>query len=313
MNSFLYCFDANYNIQATISMLSLLDNVENKLNIYIIHDQPESFEKYLKKIKKNNNLNSIEIYKFEDKKHNFPNLHNSHVTYATYFRVFIDNYLPQDIDFLTYVDADILCLQNPEQKIKEVVESLKSKGVALAGLTEGERKTSEEFFINLGLKNDRYFNAGLIVIDYKQWQKLNLTKSLLGIMNNNYKNIIYWDQDLMNLFFDGQYLELPRELNYTPSESIYAEKLPSDINICFLHYSGSKKPWYFENVFLSLSRYYQEAYKKYFANQYHATAKFKKHEVAPLLSILKSPDINSVDKFKLIYGIIKTNFYLNEK
>ena len=59
MNNFLYCFDANYNVQATISMLSLLDNVENKLNIYIIHDQPKSYEKYLKKIKKNKNLNSV--------------------------------------------------------------------------------------------------------------------------------------------------------------------------------------------------------------------------------------------------------------
>ena len=57
----------------------------------------------------------------------------------------------------------------------------------------------------------------------------------------------------MNLFFDGRYLELPKELNYTPLESIYADKLPSESNICFLHYSGSKKPWYFENVFLILS------------------------------------------------------------
>ena len=307
MNNFLYCFDANYNVQATISIMSLLDNVENKLNIYIIHDEPKSFKKYLKKIKKNNNLNNIEIYKFQDNNHNFPNLNDSHVTYATYFRVFIANYLPKDIDFLTYIDADILCLQNPEHEINKVVKSLKSKGIALAGLTEGKRKTSEDFFINLGLKNDRYFNAGLIVIDYKQWQKLNLTESLLKIMNNNFKNIIYWDQDLMNLFFDGQYLELPRVLNYTPSESIYADKLPSESNICFLHYSGSKKPWYFENVFLSLSKYYQDAYKKYFANQYHATAKLKKHELSPFFKIIFSGEINLVDKVKFIYALIKTN------
>ena len=310
MNNFLYCFDANYNVQATISIMSLLDNVENKLNIYIIHDEPKSFKKYLKKIKKNNNLNNIEIYKFQDNNHNFPNLNDSHVTYATYFRVFIANYLPKDIDFLTYIDADILCLQNPEQEINKVVKSLKSKGIALAGLTEGERKTSEDFFINLGLKNDKYFNAGLIVIDYKQWQKLNLTEKLLEIMNNNYEKIIYWDQDLMNLFFDGQYLELPRVLNYTPSESIYADKLPSESNICFLHYSGSKKPWYFENVFLSLSRYYQEAYKKYFANQYHATAKFKKHELSPWFKIIFSGEINLVNRVKFIYALIKTNIII---
>ena len=290
-------------------MLSLLDNVKNKLNIYIIHDQPKSFEKYLKKIKKNKNLNSIEIYKFEDSKHNFPNLDNSHVTYATYFRVFIANYLPKEIDFLTYIDADILCLQNPEQEINKVVGRLKSTGLAIAGLTEGERSTSEDSFINLGLKNNRYFNAGLIVIDYKHWQKLNLTKSLLQIMNKNFKNIIFWDQDLMNLYFDGQYLELPRELNYTP-ESIYADKLPSDSNIYFLHYAGSKKPWYFENVFLNLSKYYQNAYKKYFSNQYHATAKLKKHELSPIFKIILSGEINLIDRVKFIYALVKSNLII---
>jgi len=309
VNNFLYCFDANYNIQATISMLSLLDNVENKLNIYIIHDQPKSFEKYLKKIKKNKNLNSVEIYKFKDNKHDFPNLGNSHVTYATYFRVFIANYLPKEIDFLTYIDADILCLQNPEQEINKVVGKLESTGLAIAGLTEGKRSTSQDSFTNLGLKNNRYFNAGLIVIDYKQWQKLNLTNSLLQIMNKNFNNIIFWDQDLMNLYFDGQYLELPRELNYTP-ESIYAEKLPSDSNIYFLHYAGSKKPWYFENVFLNLSKYYQNAYKKYFSNQYHATAKLKKHELSPIFKIILSGEINLIDKVKFIYALVKSNLII---
>ena len=232
------------------------------------------------------------------------------MTYATYFRVFIANYLPKEIDFLTYIDADILCLQNPEQEINKVVGKLESTGLAIAGLTEGKRSTSQDSFTNLGLKNNRYFNAGLIVIDYKQWQKLNLTNSLLQIMNKNFNNIIFWDQDLMNLYFDGQYLELPRELNYTPSESIYAEKLPSDSNIYFLHYAGSKKPWYFENVFLNLSKYYQNAYKKYFSNQYHATAKLKKHELSPIFKIILSGEINLIDRVKFIYALVKSNLII---
>ena len=129
------------------------------------------------------------------------------------------------------------------------------------------------------------------------------------IMKKNYHRIIYWDQDIMNLHFDGNYLEIPRSMNYTPADGVTM----SEEKTYFHHYAGSKKPWYFENVFNDISEYYQQAYKNLFNNKFHVTIKFKKHEVGPLLSNLKSPDINSVDKFKLIYGIIKTNFYLNEK
>ena len=35
--NFLYCFDENYNFQALTSMISLLDSVDEEINIYVIH------------------------------------------------------------------------------------------------------------------------------------------------------------------------------------------------------------------------------------------------------------------------------------
>ena len=57
--NFLYCFDENYNIQASISIHSLLEHLETKVNIHIIHKNPHSFNKLLKKIKKHKNLSNI--------------------------------------------------------------------------------------------------------------------------------------------------------------------------------------------------------------------------------------------------------------
>ena len=37
MLNFLYCFDNGYNIQAQCSIYSLLENVDEKINIFIIH------------------------------------------------------------------------------------------------------------------------------------------------------------------------------------------------------------------------------------------------------------------------------------
>ena len=46
MLNFLYCFDQNYNIQALVSIYSLLENITEKINIHIIHKEPETFSRY---------------------------------------------------------------------------------------------------------------------------------------------------------------------------------------------------------------------------------------------------------------------------
>ena len=53
MQNILYCFDENYNIQATVSMFSLLKQTNEKINFHIIHKNPKSFESLLATIEKN--------------------------------------------------------------------------------------------------------------------------------------------------------------------------------------------------------------------------------------------------------------------
>ena len=187
MTNFLYCFDSNYNVQATVSISTLLEKYDSEVNLYILHDNPILFEKYTAKLKKYNNLNKIEIFKFEDTNYDFPNLNNSHVSYATYFRMFISNYLPKDLDFLIYLDADILCLSNPRSVIEEEINKLKSSDNVLTGLNEEISSSHKQ---KLGIKNNRYFNAGLIIINYQKWSKLKMIDNLLNIMKSNFTNIV---------------------------------------------------------------------------------------------------------------------------
>ncbi len=302
MTNFLYCFDSNYNVQATVSISTLLEKYDSEVNLYILHDNPILFKKYTAKLKKYKNLNKIEIFKFEDTNYDFPNLNNSHVSYATYFRMFISNYLPKDLDFLIYLDADILCLSNPRSVIEEEINKLKSSDNVLTGLNE-EISTSHKQ--RLGLKNNRYFNAGLIIINYEKWSKPETVDNLLDIMKSNYGNIEFWDQDILNIYFDGKFSDLPINLNYISPDgkNVYEEQ------INFLHYAGSNKPWYFENTFNQISDYYNKEYKKVFRNKYHVTFKFKKHEIPMFLDICKTKSINFSDKVRMIYSILKTKIY----
>ena len=67
-------------------------------------------------------------------------------------------------------------------------------------------------FDTLALTGEKYFNAGLIIVDYKEWLKNNTGEKLIDLMSTI--NIKYWDQDVMNIYFDGKYAELENELYF---------------------------------------------------------------------------------------------------
>ena len=60
------------------------------------------------------------------------------------------------------------------------------------------------------LAHNKVFNS----INYKKWKKDNLTSKLTTKMNILSDSIVFWDQDVLNSHFDGEYLELNNNLNY---------------------------------------------------------------------------------------------------
>ena len=74
MHNILYCLDENYNKQAFTSIVSLLDNVSEKINIFIIHKNPDTFKNLPSEIQYHNKLNLLNIIKFNSEGKFFPNL-----------------------------------------------------------------------------------------------------------------------------------------------------------------------------------------------------------------------------------------------
>ena len=92
--NFIYCFDTNYNSQAFTSIISLLDCVDKKIDIFIIHNDENFDKKIPKKINNHRNLNSYIFIVFRNRIL-LPNIPNTHVSEATYYRLFLENYLPK--------------------------------------------------------------------------------------------------------------------------------------------------------------------------------------------------------------------------
>ena len=61
MLNFLYAFDKNYNQQACVSIYSLLENVDQKINIYVVLDSSNEKFKFPKVILNHVNLNNFII------------------------------------------------------------------------------------------------------------------------------------------------------------------------------------------------------------------------------------------------------------
>ena len=263
MLNFIYCFDENYNSQALTSINSLLLKTSEKINLYIIHENPESFDTSLIE---SNKISSINVFKITIDDIEFPNLSGTHVSQATYYRFYLSKFLPHDLDYIIYIDADILCLNDPYEGLLEEINKLSNSSKKLAARTEVTRQNDDltvNPFINLDLKNSKYFNAGLMLIDFKYWIENNIEDKLFSIMNEHYEDIVFWDQDVLNKLFDGDYLELDDFYNYefgVFDQDMYDERYVLK-NVKFLHYTGKGKPWDTNFVFFQSSDIFQKYYR----------------------------------------------------
>ncbi len=298
--SFCYCFDHKFNLQAYSSMISLLDNVSEKININVIYDKEFYVEDLPKKISNHKNLMEIKFFEFQNNNMQFPNLNNVHLTEATYYRLFLSEYLNEEI--IIYLDADTICLKNPieniRNSIKELIKSEKIIGAKTeyrkSDFTKSEISDTSSYFKRLKM-NNAYFNAGVMLINLSLWKKYNLQNKFLTSMNELWYEIVQWDQDVINSVIDGNYLELDKNINFFPIELSSNSDLK---DVLFFHYVGSKKPWLTSGAFLLGSNFYHENFRKISKYNFHIEHVWKK---ASIFELIKS--ILNLSFFKLKFKI----------
>lgn len=311
MLNYLYCLDENYNIQAANSIYSLLKNNSEDINVYIIHKNPESFKSHLDLINKKFKKLNYFIYKFDEKNIEFPNIDSAHVSEATYYRFFLDEYLPEDLNEVIYIDADIICLKDSYQfskkYIKEVVESDYIVGVKTEWEDNFIKDGYHDEFYRLGLESKKYFNAGVMFIDLKKWRKEQIKNRLLQKQEELKGKIVLWDQDVLNSFFDGRYIEINKYLNF--NVAIWVDmsdkvlKSPdikeNDLNnIIFVHYSGKSKPWSVKGALHASSKFYHDVFYELYRKRYHISNNWKSLAMGDFLMALRKREV-----FKLTHPI----------
>ena len=316
MINFVLCFDKNYNDIAHLFLHTLLNKVNEKINVYIIHNDPSSFIGIKKKLIESNFLNEINIYKFDKDLTVFPGITHGHISEATYYRFFFDSYLPKNLDYILYVDADIICFKNPINLIKSDMKRLEKSGQVIAARTEVfKEKEVEPHWDRLKLRGERYFNAGVLLIDYQKWLDESISDKLYQKLVDFKDILLYWDQDVMNMVIDDKFLEINPNLNFdlyistnknnlSPLEHFGQDALDE---MSLLHYTGSIKPWTVRGSFNKKARYFHDAYYELFGIKYLIKNSWRVASLTELFKgILKLHIKNLRYPFSFIFYVLKS-------
>jgi lipopolysaccharide biosynthesis glycosyltransferase len=312
----LYCFDENYNFQAFSSIISILDNSYSKFNIYIIHKNETNQDFIPEVIKNHKNLNNIKVFKF-NLHSKFPDIENTHVSEATYYRIFFDSFIDETVEYLTYIDADIICNKDPSVFIDKAISEIDSSTYLLAAKTERIKEESNEHIFNrIEMKSDKYFNAGVMVINAERWRAKMVGKKLMNRLNNINFKLNFWDQDLFNIFFDGEYIQIDKACNWNiVLEYTYSEKEETKLfdDIVFFHFYGKTKPWVSRGLYSKYSYLYQNNFRKISHNYYHISHNYFPNSLIQLFSALFNLNFFKYIEKKRLFLFIFLKNYLTKK
>ena len=135
--------------------------------------------------------------------------------------------------------------------------------------------SSQDSFRLFGEMSGNYFQAGVLVIDLDIWRAQEIEQIFNKILSEEKNRILWWDQDVLNIAFEGRWQRLPLWFNVCNQVRKIIDVRVIESNVRFIHLDGSSKPW---------RRYSSEAHAKswYLAYEDCFGKPFKRKLIKPL-------------------------------
>lgn len=159
---------------------------------------------------------------------------SGHISVATYLRFMVADLLPKAVSAALYLDCDTATLGDLSE-LSRIQEKLDQDSPKKPWLGAAVWESTGEHLREFGFESDKYFNAGVILINIDQWRKENVSSQLFTIARNLHGRLPWWDQDVLNLVMESRWLPLPASFNATWAD-------PEEL-VRIAHFSGKEKPW----------------------------------------------------------------------
>ncbi len=248
--------DENFIQHLAVTMASILSNADkdDELLFYILLDKTLSMN-LREKIIELKKIKDCTIFFIEVEKSLFNKY--SKVRKMANFKFFLGNIL-KDLDKVLYLDCDLIVLKSLKELFNEDIKNYYLAGADNIG----------HYFLfkyNDYWISDFYINSGVMLINLDSWRKNNLAEQFIKIKEENIKNFIFVDQDVINICCDGKIkpLDLSWNMHTGFFKNFYFHPKKQEIkkaiaNPQIIHFSSFKKPW---NGYSPLMKYYYKYLK----------------------------------------------------
>lgn len=254
----LLCTDKKYIMPTCVAIKSISSN-NNHVHFHVLVDK-DVLEFHKAKILKMIDCERGQKISFyvlnKEALNNFPlGKEKSYITLATYYRLFLTDFLPNNISKIIYLDGDVINTEALDE-----LWNTNLGNIPIGAVTDLAEEMQD--FNRLGYEKEKgYFNAGVLLINVEYWRKHNLKDIFINFIIQNKDKIKQHDQDILNMIFYDNKLELPMKYNvqngflvkkeYTPFKNNYkkyeSSLLESIAHPVLIHYTDFKKPWFIED------------------------------------------------------------------
>lgn len=183
----------------------------------------------------------VEIHRIDDRC--FKTLLLSDGVAAFFYRFLVAPTLAPQTDRVLYLDGDMMCRGS-----LKYLRDLDFKGNMAAVVSDRKEKLQTE-----RVHTKRYFNAGMMLINARDWMKEGLFDDIVRRAEENVKRVgkrlSHHDQDIHNEMLDGKCLYIDRKYNYLYNldrQSLF-KKQPVNEDYrkqVIIHFAGHGKPWH---------------------------------------------------------------------
>lgn len=229
-----FCVDNRFCLPLGVLIQSLKEQTRRPLSLHIVAADLES--QHRKSLESyNSNQVNVTFYDINDRR--LSNLRidkgfSERLSVATYYRFLLPDLLPQKVDKLLFLDADMLCMEPVESLYDLPLEGAISLVVPDAKLTESQRWDA------LNLAKSHYFNAGMMLMDLAKWRSLEITAKCFELIARN-KEWEYNDQDVLNIVLNQHVTMIDKKWN-CQSHGFLPE---TGFEPGIVHFTGAEKPW----------------------------------------------------------------------
>ena len=239
-----FAVDDNYIPVLSVAIKSMLENASKSYDYRI---------KILNTGLKAENKEKINVYKSENVDIDFVDvsqhmlaladkLHTrDYYSKSTYFRLFIPKMFPQYNKAL-YLDADIIVSGDISKLYNSFI------GTSLLGAVPDEVVQITPVFVEyvekaLGVPVNKYFNAGILIMNLKQLRNVNFEEKFINLLSK-YAFRVAQDQDYLNVICKNKVWYLNETWDKMPLQHGCCDV--KKLNI--IHYNMGWKPWHADDV-----------------------------------------------------------------